>query len=250
MAPLRWGCLGMVFALAFAGCRPPVAGQESSSAAAGSAGFAGAFADRVIAYNPVTTLGWPAIDPSKAIGPPGGPLDAVPLGFDPQQLAVPPRGSIVLGFGSGGVPHCAVNGNAADLVIASSAVPAVDANGNPGTWSQVLTVEVSNDDVNWYAFPQILDPSKLPVDPLRYPRGFAGVTPTAGTGPAAQGGDAFDLGDIVGLPPGFEACYIRMMDAGMLVQDYGSTQPDSLNEGGAVDAVRANYTVSRPATAP
>jgi len=247
---VRWRWWGFFFALALAACNSTASSTGSQTAPSGANAV---LADRVIRYDPATSLGWPSsVDTSKAIGAPGGPLDAVPLGFDPLQIAIPPRGSIVLGFGSAGVRHCVVNRDGVDLVIYSTATLTVDSNNVSGTWSQILTVEVSNDneDSNWFAFPQIVDSSKPLVDPRRYQRGYAGVTPTVGIGTAAQGGDAFDLADIPGLPLDFEACYIRITDAGMLIQDYGSGQPDPLNEGGGIDAVRGIHAIARSGTMP
>jgi hypothetical protein len=213
---------------------------------------AAVFADRVIGYQPVGAQGWLAAgNPALAIGAPGGPLDTVPLGFDPNSAATP-GGSIVLGLGFAGTPYCITDGAGADFVVFSSSVPWVDPLDGAGTWNQVMTVEVSNDGAIWYKFLYQVDLSKPLVRPARYQL-LAGVNATVGTGAGAQGGDAFDLADIQFLPSNFEACYVRITDAGTVVQDYGNTQPASdsnvpysWNEGGAVDAIRATSIIARP----
>lgn len=208
-----------------------------------------AFADRVVSYQPVAGPGWPTVNPALATGAPGGAQDAVPLGFNPDS-AESVGGSIVLGLGSEGTPYCITDGAGADFTIYSSAVPVIDPVDGAGTLNQVLIVAVSDTGVTWHPFPYVLDSSLPLVDPDRYQRGLAGVHATVGTGADAQGGDAFDLADITDLPSGFQACYVRITDAGTLLQDYGSTQPDPWYEGGAVDTIRATSVVARAGLTP
>jgi hypothetical protein len=138
-----------------------------------------------------------------------------------------------------------VDRDGADFVVYSSAVPAVDSQGNVGTFSQVMMVAVSPDGAAWYPFNFKTFQYPL-VDPAQY-YGLAGVTPTVGTGAGAQGGDTFDLGDIPAL--GGEACYVRVKDAWPDVPDYGDTQPDPW-QGAGIDTVLALHTVPAPATLP
>jgi hypothetical protein len=198
-----------------------------------------AWADRVLAYSPVTVLGWPySTDQNLAIGPPGGPADVLRLGDG---------GSAIFGFGDGSARQCIVDRDGADFVIYSSAIPVIDPIDGPGTLSQVVLVEVSPDGAAWYLFPIRWDTQIPTVDPARYQAGLAGVTPTIGTGSAAGGGDAFDLADVPSL--GGMACAMRVTDAWGVVPDYGDTQPDS--QGGAgIDTILALHAVPAPATLP
>jgi hypothetical protein len=200
----------------------------------------------------VTGPGWPGVNPALATGAPGGAQDAVPLGYD-ANAAGTAGGSIALGLGSGGTPYCITDGAGADFVVYSSAVPWTDPVDGPGTLNRVLFVEVSDTGTRWYLFPYVLDLSKPLVNPERYQSGLAGVHATVGAGAGAQGGDPFDLGDLrqyYSLPSDFQACYVRITDAGTAVQDYGSTQADPLSEGGAVDTIRATNVAARPGLAP
>jgi hypothetical protein len=105
---------------------------------------------------------------------------------------------------------------------------------------------VSEDSVTWHAFPIAIDAGRPLIDPARY-TGFAGVIPTA------EGGDRIDLAAVIaaaGLPTDFQACYVRLTDAGTRYADYGNTQSDLWASGADIDAVEALHSVANPALVP
>ena len=199
-----------------------------------------AWADRVLAYTPVKAMSWPySSDPALAVGAPGGPDNVLRLGNG---------GSASIGFGEGGARRCIVDGTGPDFIVFSSAVPVTDPVDGPGTYSQVMLVELSPDGLAWHAMPYHTVTSDPYVDPARYDVGLAGVSPTVGTGSAARGGDAFDLADVRDL--GGVVCAVRVTDAWGVVADYGDTQPDPWQGGAGIDTIRALYTIPAPGTLP
>jgi hypothetical protein len=127
---------------------------------------------------------WPQFfHPEWALGPPGGTLDTVSLGYD--KAALDPTalgGSLTLGLGAAddaGTRACVEDRPGDDFVVYEN--PFVTTNpdtGLEGFYTEVATVEVSADNSIWYRFPPGDDPGMDPVDPARY-TGFAGVTPLA-----------------------------------------------------------------------
>ncbi len=202
--------------------------------------------NRVIAYTPVVGAGvtssdWPYFfAPELTLGPPGDVFEVASLGYDPEAGDAL-GGSITLGLGD---PEdqddrfCAADGAGTDLAVYENPFLTTDpASGVEGVSNEVATVEVSADGVNWYRFPAEVDEALPLISPERY-MGFAGVTPTA------DGGDRFDLGQVVavhGLAEDFRACYVRLTDGGTRFQDYGNTQSDLFASGADINAVEAFY---------
>jgi hypothetical protein len=208
---------------------------------------------------PWSNLGAPAwkyvVQPEAALGAPQGGAQVASLGYLP---GVPDTagGTLTLGFGASGTRRCIVDGEGDDLAVYENAFLTGDLDGDPftsdpGTYNEVATVEVSADNLTWYAFPASIDPGNANLlDPARYNRPgstFAGVTPTA------LGGDGFDLADLIarnGLPAAYRACYLRLTDGGTLHPDYGNTQSDLFQSGADPDAVRALHAVAAPGLVP
>ena len=227
----------------------PAAGQPLSAAQQEI------FANRWIAYDPVIGSGttepdWPFFyAPEVTFGAPGGVFGVASLGYDPAS-ADSQGGTITLGLGeagSGGTPHCAVNGTGADLAIYENPFITTDPQTRiRGTNNEVATVAVSEDGTAWYEFPPSIDSARNLIEQARY-RNFAGVTPTA------EGGDRFDLAEIIaaaGLSTDFRACYVRISDGGTRWPDYGNTQTDLHRSGADIDAVGALHSVAAPGLAP
>jgi hypothetical protein len=196
---------------------------------------------------------WPQFfHPEWALGPPGGTLDTVSLGYD--KAALDPTalgGSLTLGLGAAddaGTRACVEDRPGDDFVVYEN--PFVTTNpdtGLEGFYTEVATVEVSADNSIWYRFPPGDDPGMDPVDPARY-TGFAGVTPLA------LGGDRFDLAALNEAesppPEGWQACYVRLVDGGTLYPDYGNTQSDLWSTGADIDAVEVLHAVEAPGLSP
>jgi hypothetical protein len=208
-------------------------------------------ANRVIAYAPlrppnVTESDWPQFfHPEWALGPPGGTLDTVSLGYDMAALdPTAPGGSLTLGLGGAddaGTRACVEDGPGDDFVVYEN----VFAVGGGGTYIEVATVSVSEDNAVWYTFAHEVSQEES-SDPAHY-TGFAGVTPTA------QGGDRFDLEVLIEselLPAGWQACYVRLVDGGTLYPDYGNTQSDLWSTGADIDAVEVLHAVEAPGLSP
>jgi hypothetical protein len=120
------------------------------------------------------------------------------------------------------------------------------ATGVTGTNNEAATVEVSGDALAWYAFPVSIAEALPLVDPARY-RNFAGITPTA------EGGDRFDLAEVIAahaLSAGFRACYVRIVDGGTRHADFGNTQTDLHDSGADIDAVEALHAQPAPGLQP
>jgi hypothetical protein len=206
-------------------------------------------ANRVIAYAPLNPLAatesdWPQFfHPEWALGPPGGTLDTVSLGYD-KAAPDAPGGSLTLGLGAAddaGARVCVEDGPGDDFVVYEN----VFAVGGGGTYIEVATVSVSEDNAVWYTFAhQVLQEESS--DPAGY-SGFAGVTPLA------LGGDRFDLEVLIEselLPPGWQACYVQLVDGGTLYPDYGNTQSDLWSTGADIDAVEVLHAVEAPGLSP
>lgn len=241
----RVSVAALLAALALAACDSAPAGPPPVTA------------NRVLTYAPVNSTGATEADwmwffhPELALGAPGGTLDVGSLGYDKDALTPTAGGSLTLGLGTAGNPAaraCAVDGPGADLAVYENAFATVDATDGPGTYSEVATVEVSADNATWYAVPYAIDAAKPLVDPARY-SGLAGVTPTA------DGGDRFDLADVIAANPGlldatFRACYVRLTDGGTRIDDYGNTQMDLYASGADIDAVQALHAEPAAGLAP
>jgi hypothetical protein len=255
---LRIGVLGLLLLLA-GGC----GGGGNKSNGTSTSAAPGVFADRVIQYAPVNSLGataaeWPYFfNPTVTLGAPGGMLDVaslgyavtagfdLALGYDPTSAAAL-GGQIVLGLGDAEGHRCLVDGPGDDLAVYENAFRTTDIKGAKGTNTELALVEVSGDSVTWHAFPATVDASRPLIDPARY-AGFAGVTPTA------EGGDRFDLAAVIaahGLPADFQACYVRLTDAGTRYADYGNTQSDLWASGADIDAVEGLHSVAAPDQVP
>jgi hypothetical protein len=194
-----------------------------------------------------TPAEWPYFfQPQAVLGPPGGTYDVFSLGYDPAAPSPALGGFVIVGLGDARGHRCAVDGPGADLAVFENPFRTTDAQGNSGTSNEVATVEVSQDGVTWHLFTPADDPALPLIDSARY-RNFAGVTP------ADEGGDRFDLADPAiapPLPPGFQACTVRIADGGTLWPDYGNTQTDAWASGADIDAVQALHSVAAPALTP
>jgi hypothetical protein len=254
---LAWGAGAWLWLLLLpGGCQD---GSTAVVPAAGQPAAAAVYANRVIAHAEINSTGataaqWPYFfNPGAVLGPPGGTLDVFSLGYtvtagyDPVQGYDPtgtaaPGGSVTVGLGDPADPAvraCAVDGAGADLAVYENPFRTQDSAGNAGTNNEVATVEVSADGQTWYPFPHGEDAARPLIDPARY-RNFAGVTPLA------DGGDRFDLADVIaanGLPADFRACYVRLTDGGTRWADYGNTQSDLYRSGADIDAVQALHWV-------
>lgn len=225
------------------------------AACGADSGGAPVYGDRVVAYGPVIAQGvseadWPYFfAPALALGAPGGLFDVVSLGYDPGA-ADARGGSITLGLGDavdGGDPACAVDGDGDDLAVYENPFVTVDpATGVSGTNNEAATLAVSADALTWYAFTPSLNEGLPLVARARYGN-LAGVTPTA------DGGDRFDLAEVIaanGLPAEFRACYLRLTDGGTRIPDYGNTQTDLTASGADIDAVQALHASAAPGLEP
>lgn len=244
-------CLILSVLLSLCACQFTPAKSKDKHAASASASdpqsggtpaAAQVWADQVIAYTPVTVPGWPfSSDLTLAVGTPGGPNDVLRLGY---------KGNAAVRFGDGSTQYCIVDGDGADFVVYSSAVPVTDPIDGPGTFSQVMTVEVSLDAFTWYSFPYKTLLAYPLVNPAHY-HDLSGVTPTVGTGAGTSGGDAFDLADLAETTAfGGEVCYVRVTDAWGAVPDYGDTQPDPWQGGAGLDTIQVLNSSPAPATSP
>ena len=212
----------------------------------------GLYANRVLDASPligagVTEAEWPYFfQPEAVLGAPGGTFDVFSLGYDGAN-ATALGGSVTVGLGNPGDPlvrFCIVDGEGDDLAVYENAFPWVDPDtAISGTTNEVATVEVSQDNMDWFLFPPLIDAGKDLIEPARYTN-LAGVTPTA------EGGDRFDLAALIGLPDGFQACYVRLTDGGTLWEDYVNTQSDLYDSGADIDAVQALHSEPAPGLAP
>ena len=199
------------------------------------------FANRVVDFSPVIPLNttpadWPFFfQPDAALGEPGDTFDVVSLGYDTGAKV----GILTVGMGAGsGTTNakCIVDGPGTDFVVFENAFRIGD--GSLGTFNEVATVEVSDDGLRWFPFPWQIDENIIDLsDPARY-TGFAGVLPVN------EGGDPFDLSQVIEDNPGvldanFRACFIRIRDGGMALADYGNTQSDLYNSGADINAIQA-----------
>ena len=213
------------------------------------------FANRVIAYAPVIGSGtmeadWPYFyAPEVTTGAPGGVFRVASLGYDPAS-ANSLGGTLTLGVGepgATGTPYCAVDGTGADLAVYENPFVTTDPQtAITGTNNEVATVAVSEDGTTWFEFPASIDSARNLIERARY-RNFAGITPTP------EGGDRFDLAEIIaaaGLAAGFRACYVRITDGGTRWPDYGNTQTDLHRSGADIDAVGALHSVAAPGLNP
>ena len=171
--------------------------------------------------------------PWVALGAPGEQQGVVSLGYDPLSPTTA-GGSITLGFGSNTQNRCIVDGPGADLVVYENAFPYADGTGE-GTYNEVMSLEFSADGQpgSWHPLTPLVNTALPEIDPARYTY-FAGVTPTA------NGGDAFDLADVIaehGLAADFQACYVRLTDGGTLYGDLGNINTDLHYSGADLDAV-------------
>ena len=216
-------------------------GQNSGEA------YPGVYANRVLDYSPMNSLGatsgeWIYFYQSEAIlGKVGGSTNVVSLGYDPDSPDTK-GGTITVGLGltDGSTDaKCVVDGPGADFVVFENPFRTGDiGGGNPGTYNEVATVEVSDDGLRWFPFPWQIDENNNEfLDPARY-------TNLAGVIPVDEGGDPFDLSQVIEDNPGvldanFRACFIRIVDGGTAFDDYGTTQSDLYNSGADINAVQA-----------
>lgn len=206
----------------------------------------GVYANRVIGTpniivpDGVTAEQWPYFfQTSAVIGPPLGTFDVLSLGYDPLALTPTLGGNVTVGLGDHNDSTdrvCAIDGEGVDLAVFENPFAAYDAGSElTGTNSEVVTIEVSEDNTDWYHIPWSVDTNRGLVEPQRY-------TNLGGVIPISEGGDVFDLADAIayhGLPADFQACYIRLTDGGTAIDDYGNFQTDQFKSGADIDAVGA-----------
>ncbi|MBI3992502.1 MAG: hypothetical protein HY342_04450 [Candidatus Lambdaproteobacteria bacterium] len=209
------------------------------------------FADRVVVYAPVLPTGEADgagyFIPQAALGPPRGAKHVASLGFD--KISLTEGGFLVLGFGDGTERRCIVNDDGTDFTVVENAAPF---QGSSNVFTEAAYVEVSENGTDFHRFP-----ATPPVDPadVGLPAawsGFAGIhvyDPETSTG-----GDEFDLADVIvaaGLPADFQACYVKIVDAGAGVPDAAFPvlliSPDK-GTGADIDAVLvpAGHSVAAP----
>lgn len=190
--------LGLISLVLVAGCgAPPVeldAGEELPVVDAGPVRPDDPWADRVVRFVPGPGAGFGQdLFPQVVLGPPSG-------GGDVQGsldvLALGNRGVIELEF----TDLLAIDGPGVDLLVFE--------NGFTG-FLETGVVEVSEDGVDWRAFPCGADAGSsrcAGVHPV-YANPAQGIS---GTDPAVAGGDGFDLAE-VGLA---RARFVRITDSG------------------------------------
>ena len=237
--PVRY-CHWLVLIVAVQAC-----GGDGGAPPAGSQAT-GVFANRVIDYSPIIPPGvtestWPFFfEPADIIGAPGDFTSVVSLGYDPMATNAQ-GGSITVGLGDPsdmGEHSCIVDGPGSDFAVFENPFRTGDiGDGTPGTFNEIATVEVSDDGERWFRFPPGEDALKELIDPARYTN-FAGVIPLG------EGGDQFDLAEVILANPGaidatFRACFVRISDGGTRYQDYGNTQSDLTSSGSDLNAVEA-----------
>ncbi|HPQ42044.1 MAG TPA: hypothetical protein PLV45_16870 [bacterium] len=213
-----------------------------------TAALADPFPDAVTAFTPGDSAGFGQDQfPDIVLGPPegagtsAGSLDVLSLGDG---------GSITLEF----TDNIVENGPGVDLIIFENAFYSA---GNPeNVFCEVAFVEVSEDGITYYRFPNDYNPEGTPVNNPANWSGFAGVHPVLShpgngidpTNPDLAGGDAFDL-DEVGLD---RIRFVRIIDThegeNAAVDDDGDTiydpgYPGGDNAGFDLDAVAAVYSV-------
>ncbi|MCX8071937.1 MAG: hypothetical protein N3C12_05745 [Candidatus Binatia bacterium] len=190
-------------------------------------GWAGPFADAVVAFRPGAGAGYGQDRlPEVVLGPPHGggllegSLDVVSLGHG---------GEIVLRFD----PPVACDGPGPDLLVFENAFHVGSATGP--VFAELAFVAVSQDGVHFREFPwnaQTWDglAGKTPV--LSNPEN--GIDPRD---PSVAGGDAFDLAQV-----GLEWIrFVRITDVGNLIDDPGNRLPGGGTAGFDLDAVAAVY---------
>ncbi|GIW41808.1 MAG: hypothetical protein KatS3mg076_2385 [Candidatus Binatia bacterium] len=191
--------------------------------------FADPFADSVVAFHPGPGAGYGQDRfPQVVLGPPEGggesqgSLDVLSLGHG---------GEIVLGF--------------LDEVICDGPGPDFTVFENPfrfgtGVFAELGIVAASRDGKDFRTFP---------FDPVSW-EGLAGRTPVLSntsngidpTDPRISGGDSFDLAAV-----GLEwAAFVRILDAGDLVEDPGNRLPGPGTAGFDLDAVVAIHSCPWP----
>ena len=221
------------------------------------------FADRVVDYAPFLPAGESNgagyFIADAALGPPRGGKHVVSLGFDQhgctkdadENTVCTEGGFIVLGFGDGTQPVCIVDGAGVDFTVVENAAASQVTS---GVFTEAAYVEVADADGEFFRFPA------TPADPADIAKpsawsGFAGINvydPAKG-----KLGDQFDLSDVIAafsLPPSFQACYVKIVDAGAGVLDAGFPAPFSKDKetGADIDAVlvTAGHSAPAPGLAP
>ncbi|MCZ7582812.1 MAG: cell surface protein [Deltaproteobacteria bacterium] len=174
-----------------------------------------AFAVEVIdvEYGPLAGFGQDGF-PDNVLGPPAGKGDFAPQQSEDEMLGLGIGGWIVVRTG-----YEIVDGDGPDFIVFEN--PFYVAGDGVHVFTEAATVEVSDDGVTWYRFPNDYDPDGAGTYPWGVPDNFAGLAgihpvsanPAKGIDPRdpdVAGGDPFDLAD-VGLA---SASYIRLTDAG------------------------------------
>ncbi len=217
------------------------------------------YADAVVSFEPGTNAGFGQADlPDVVLGPPQG-GGAFQGGFDVLSLGL--GGSIVLEF----VDNWIADGPGRDFSVFENSFLTIGAGivGNP--FAESARVSVSQDGIQWFAFPCGLTPVEAPLfsgcagvypvlanalDPTTPHASIPTATPIedlVGTftflfeTPEGAGGDGFDLAD-VGLT---WARFVRIEAAPFATPPAGAT-----NAGFDLDAVAAVYSVVPGSIAP
>lgn len=218
----------------------------------------GVFADRVIpgGYNPMvpagSTLGVGRYIGASMLGQPESALKATSLGAPNLNIANTEGGSIVVGLGDGTTPQCITNGTGPDFKVIENVFAFTDAYGAEN-YTEAAYVEVSTDNVTFYRFPSQFPTAACPAVPLIQqvgnPACYSGLTGIT------VGGDSFDLSDIItanSLPQNYQACYVRIVDAGTKIPDYDAAGSFGVfdNSGADIEAVQVLNAVPTPGLSP
>lgn len=230
------------------------------------------FAERVVAVTPGGSQSPAFDDPDDALGGPTGGSLTVPSTTGLYNLGV--GGSITLGFGDEAQPSVIRDGDGADFIVFENAF---FAGGNPAaSFAELMFVEVSSNGTDFARFPTSAPTAGTAgfmavVDPAGA-AGFAGVSPVLANvdthtidpfDPAAAGGDAFDLADLLGQPEVIDGSvdlqaisFLRLIDVlgdGSLSDSGGAPIFDDsgfTNNGADLDAVAViNGVVPEPTAA-
>lgn len=202
------------------------------------------FAALVVSSNTNGNAGGGIFDPTNALGAPLGSTNVHSLGI---------AGQLTLEF----VPPI-VDRPGADLIVAEN--PFRLAGNETNTFAEVAFVEVSSNGVDFVRFPARYFgapawPGAFGTVPVGAYGNLAGQTPMLATTPGADpldlveaGGDAFELGDLLGEPlvvaglVDLQAVrYVRLVDvpSGVTVDSVGTTIFDAGSGSADIDAVTA-----------
>lgn len=194
---------------------PPASFQRGMPGATGDA-----FADRVVAYQPLSPTAFGAAGvPLNVTGPPDGRNVLTPASLPTEVASLGARegtlgGYITLEF----TDNIVELGPGADFTVFENVF--FVGNNPDRRYMEPALVEVALFDGQWYRFPvNVNPPVKGDPDlsqPTYYAQGFAGVNPTTGSdpsNPSQSGGDSFDA-DALGIPGLSWIRYVRIHSTG------------------------------------